>query len=294
MAEWHRVSPVANGVWSITEAGHVTMWLIVGSERALLFDTGMGFVPVRPVVEAITPLPILVVNSHHHFDHIGGNHEFDEVVIHPYGADRLASTPPPSELRDYLEQYDLVLDAATSIRELDRELLHLFDSDSEPAALPGGFDRDTWQIRPSRPRSTVADGDRLDLGGRVLEVLYTPGHTPDGICLHDSATGILFAGDTVNSGPIYAHEADSNLADFAASTARLAAVKDEVSLVAMSHFGRVIAPPYVLQSVADAFAGIADTRHHARETRDAVGCPVAEIEFDHFSILVPASDRTGP
>lgn len=55
MSPWYRVTPIARGIWSITEPGHVTMWLIVGSERALLFDTGLGFVPLRPVVEALTP-----------------------------------------------------------------------------------------------------------------------------------------------------------------------------------------------------------------------------------------------
>ncbi|MFF0817976.1 MBL fold metallo-hydrolase [Rhodococcus sp. NPDC003318] len=289
MAEWRRVTPIARGIWSITEAGHVTMWLIVGSERALLLDTGMGFVPVRPVVEVLTALPVLVVNSHHHFDHVGGNHEFDEVLIHPYGVDRLASSPPPSELHGYLDQYDRVLAAAASVRDVDHELLHLFDADSDPAPLPPGFDRDGWQIGPSRPRSTVGDGDRLDLGGRVLEVLHTPGHTPDGICLHDSSTGILFAGDTVSSGPIYAHEPDSDVADFTASAARLAAMKDDVSLVAMSHFGRVTAPPYILQSVADAFADLAYARHRVRRVRDAVGDTVDEITFDHFSITTRPS-----
>ncbi len=289
MTEWHRVSPVAKGVWSITEAGHVTMWLIAGSDRALLFDTGMGFLPVRPVVAAITALPVLVVNSHHHFDHVGGNHEFGDVAIHRYGAERLACPPAADELERYLRDHDRVLAAAASVRSVDRELLHLFDIDSEPTALPPAVHGSEWRIRPSRSSSVVDDGDRLDLGGRVLEVLHTPGHTPDSICLHDSATGILFAGDTVNSGPIYAHESDSNLADFATSTSRLARLKDEVSLVAMNHFGRIVAPPYVLQSVADAFAGLDDNRHRAHPVRDVSGAAALEITFDHFSVLVPVT-----
>ncbi|MFD4293833.1 MBL fold metallo-hydrolase [Rhodococcus sp. NPDC058505] len=287
MSEWHRVSPVANGIWSITEPGHVTMWLIVGSERALLFDTGMGFMPLRPLIERITPVPILVVASHHHFDHIGGNHEFDRVVAHSLGAAHWTSAVSSHDLAGYLAHTDRMLRAAAAVRAVDRDYLHLMDVDSDPAPLPSSVDLTTWSIRPRHPDATVADGDTFDLGDRVVRVLHTPGHTPDSICLHDSATGVLFAGDTVSSGPIYAHEQDSSLVDFAASTARLAAMKDEVSLVAMNHFGRVIAPPHLLQSVADAFDRLAASRVRARRTLDVEGSPVDEVPFDHFSIYVP-------
>ncbi|MGW5076432.1 MBL fold metallo-hydrolase [Rhodococcus sp. NPDC004095] len=289
MTDWHRVSPVAHGIWSITEPGHVTMWLIAGSERALLLDTGMGFVPLRPVIEQLTPAPVVVVNSHHHFDHVGGNHEFDDVRIHSSGLPALATPPDRADLDAYLDHNDRVVRAAASVRDVDHDYLHLFDVDSEPAALPRGLDRSAWTVRPPRPSGTVTDDETIDLGDRTVRILHTPGHTPDSICLHDDRTGVLFGGDTVNSGPIYAHEPDSDLADFAASTARLAAMKDEVSLVAMNHFGRVIAPPYVLQSVADAFARLAHDRAGARQTRDVQDNPVDEMVHDHFSILLPAA-----
>ncbi|MFD1814715.1 MBL fold metallo-hydrolase [Rhodococcus gannanensis] len=293
MSGWHRIAPVANGVWSITEAGHVTVWLIVGSDRALLLDTGMGFVPLRPVIEEITPLPVTVVNTHHHFDHVGGNHEFDDVLIHLAGADHLTAPPPAAELRDYLDQYDRQLQAAASVREIDREFLHLFDADSDPGPLPSGVDGDTWRIRPRAANGSVTDGDELDLGGRALRVLHTPGHTPDGICLIDTKTGILFAGDTVSSGPIYAHEPDSDVDAFTASAARLAELKNDVSLVAMCHFGRVIVAPHLLQAVSDAFESLPESRTRARRTVDAVGAGVDEVPFDRFSILLPAPEHLG-
>ncbi|CRK54560.1 conserved hypothetical protein [Rhodococcus sp. RD6.2] len=311
MTDWYRVTPIAHGIWSITEPGHVTMWLIAGTERALLVDTGMGFVPLRPVVTALTPLPVTVVNTHYHFDHVAGNHEFDDVRIHPAGVEPLRVRPARQELDAYLDHNDRLLLAAAGIRDTDRDLLYLLDADSDPATLPASFDRTTWTVHPPAPSATVVDDDLLDLGGRTVRVLHTPGHTPDSLCLHDSRTGVLFGGDTVNSGPIYAHEPDSNLADFAASTARLAEVKDDVSLVAMNHFGRVVAPPYVLQSVADAFARIVEESPRQegsqrsdqgarrqerslrsdqgtrRRVRDVQNNAADEIRFDHFSITVP-------
>ncbi|HEY8840706.1 MAG TPA: MBL fold metallo-hydrolase [Candidatus Dormibacteraeota bacterium] len=65
-----------------------------------------------------------------------------------------------------------------------------------------------------------------DLGGRKLQVLHTPGHSPDCICLFDEANGLLFGGDTINTGPIYAQLEDSDLEKFARSTARLAQMAD--------------------------------------------------------------------
>ncbi|MFC4605728.1 MBL fold metallo-hydrolase [Rhodococcus kronopolitis] len=290
--DWHQVSPISRGVWSISEPGHVSLWLIAGRDQAVLLDTGMGFVPLRPVVEAITDLPIRVVNSHFHFDHVGGNHEFDRVAIHPAGVQPLASPTPSHVLDTYLGYTDRMVRACESVRAADREYLHLLDADSTPRRPPAGLVRRAWRVAPPPATETVADGEVLDLGGRTLTVLHTPGHTPDGICLLDSLTGILFTGDTVNSGPIYAHEPESDLDDFAASTARLAAMKDDVSLVAMNHFGRIVAAPYLLQEVADAFADLEGRRAEARRARDVLGAVVDEIEFAHFSIVV-APHRAG-
>src|SRR5207237_94252 len=83
-------------------------------------------------------------------------------------------------------------------------------------ALPDGFDPDAWTLRPGPPSRPLRADDVIDLGGRSLRVLHTPGHTPDSICLLDERRGILFGGDTINTGPIYGHMPDSNLEAFAA------------------------------------------------------------------------------
>jgi glyoxylase-like metal-dependent hydrolase (beta-lactamase superfamily II) len=62
-------------------------------------------------------------------------------------------------------------------------------------ALPDGFDRNAYVTRPWKIASWIHDGSRIDLDGRSLEVLATPGHTPKAISLFDRANGLLFAGD---------------------------------------------------------------------------------------------------
>ena len=86
------------GIWLIAEPQHCYMWLIEGSDRAVLFDTGVGFQPLRPVVERITSSPVTVVNSHCHIDHIGANHEFDRIEIHELGAAAIATPLPEPEI----------------------------------------------------------------------------------------------------------------------------------------------------------------------------------------------------
>ena len=70
-------------VWLIDDAGESTCYLITGSERALLVDSVNGFEDLAEIVLSITELPVIVVNTHGHGDHIFGNVYFDEAWLHP-------------------------------------------------------------------------------------------------------------------------------------------------------------------------------------------------------------------
>ena len=81
--DWYQVYESADGVYSIVEPFQIqeaVSHLIVGNERALLFDTGIGLLPIKPVVERITDLPGTVVKAHTHYEHVGGNWEFASVL----------------------------------------------------------------------------------------------------------------------------------------------------------------------------------------------------------------------
>lgn len=291
--DWFHVRPVSRGVWLIAEPSHVTSWLVAGRDRAVLLDTGLGIAPIRPVAEAAAGLPVTVVNTHHHFDHVGGNGEFDDVAVHELGVDLVATGTTPGERAAYLAHTRALLAAAEDYRDLDRRFFHLLSDDSDPRPLPREFDAQAW-VRPGpapgpRP-AALRDGDVLDLGGRRLTVLHTPGHSPDSTCVLDDRDGLLFGGDTLNTGPIYAQAAESDVAAFARSTARLAALGRDVSLVCMGHFGRAIAEPRYLRDVADAFDRLAsgDPTLELRVAHDCEGDEVREAVFGRCSILVAA------
>jgi glyoxylase-like metal-dependent hydrolase (beta-lactamase superfamily II) len=139
------------------------------------------------VTAELTRLPIVVLNSHTHNDHVGDNWQFETI----YGMDT-----------DFTRK-----NAQGSREDAQAELA----PDQICGQLPKGFDPKTYTTPPWKITAYKHDGDRIDLGGRWLEVIATPGHTPDAISLLDRANGLLFTGDTYYPGPIWLYRPETNL-----------------------------------------------------------------------------------
>ncbi|HWB57765.1 MAG TPA: MBL fold metallo-hydrolase [Gaiellaceae bacterium] len=292
--DWFTTREVVRGVWLLAEPGHVCTWLVEGRDRAVLLDTGMGFLPIRPLAESLTTRPVGVVNTHYHFDHVGGNREFDEIAIHEIGAPLIAEQLPRARLEAYLDFCARRLDVLERFAELDAEYFGVLNADSVPRPFPADFDPAAWAIPPSRATSTLVDGDRIDLGGRVLTVLHTPGHSPDGICLLEEREGVLFGADTINAGAIYAQFDDSDLDALAASTRRLADLADGIRLITTHHCEHVIAEVGLLAEIADGLASVQAGEPELVPARDITGTPVLEAVFAHFSVALPFPNEGEP
>jgi glyoxylase-like metal-dependent hydrolase (beta-lactamase superfamily II) len=228
---WFEVYKPASGVFAIYEphqSEEVISYLIVGGKRALLFDTGMGISDITRVTSELTRLPILVLNSHTHNDHVGGNWQFSSV----YGMDTEFTRKNALGSRE---------DAQAEIT-----------SGQICGALPPGFDPHTYQTRAWKIAAFTHDGDKFDLGGRTLEVLATPGHTPDSIALIDRANGLLFTGDTYYPAPIWLFRPETDLAAYAASIRRLAELEPDIKQVLGAH-NIPVASPAVLRKLVAAF-----------------------------------------
>jgi glyoxylase-like metal-dependent hydrolase (beta-lactamase superfamily II) len=226
---WFEVYKVAPGVFAIYEphqSEETIGYLIVGTKQALLFDTGMGIADIRAVVRRLTSRPIVVLNSHTHDDHVGGNWQFDFV----YGMDT-----------------EFTRKNAKGSRE---------DAQAEIAAgeicgeLPKNFNAKTYATKPWRVSLFVHDGFKINLGGRTLEIVATPGHTPDAICLLDRANGLLFTGDTYYPAPIWLFRPETDLDAYVASVKRIAALAPEVKVVLGAHNVPVAAPSVLPRLVA--------------------------------------------
>jgi glyoxylase-like metal-dependent hydrolase (beta-lactamase superfamily II) len=68
--DWFHVAEVEPGVHLVAEPGHVLSWLVGGSDRCVLVDTGLGLADIAAAIEPVAAAPTIVVNSHVHFDHV--------------------------------------------------------------------------------------------------------------------------------------------------------------------------------------------------------------------------------
>ena len=286
MAEsWFAIRELGRGVHLIGEPPHVNAYLIQGTERAALIDTGLGIANIRKAVESVTDQEIVVVNTHYHFDHSMGNHLFEDIAIHEEGVRALQEQVPRELLQLYMEFSQDLLENVNAYRELDARFFHFLTEETTPRMFPDDFDREQWTHVPTSATQILRDGDEVDLGDRTLSVLHTPGHTPDSICLFDEKDGVLFGGDTINTGPVYAQFPDSDVGAFAASTRRLTKIASEVRVVYVAHFSRYATDSAIISETADGFRAVLEENVDWSHTRDMLGTVVREARFARFSIL---------
>ncbi|HUZ55256.1 MAG TPA: MBL fold metallo-hydrolase [Streptosporangiaceae bacterium] len=293
--EWFAVQRLREGVYLIGEPMHVNSYLITGSRRAVLLDTGMGIRDIRARIRQLTDLPVLVVNSHYHFDHVGGNHLFDDIAIHESGAGRLQERPPAEWFPAYLEFTEAALAQYRVFRDIDEAWFQVLGPEMQMRPLPPSFDRQTWRTMPSVPTQLLHEGDELDLGDRTLRVAHTPGHTQDCICLIDVRHRILFSGDTIDTGPIYAQFDDSSIDDFAVSARRLAdGEARQADIILSAHGARYQSYPDLVSRVADGFESVRAGSATFSPAQDCFGTAVKQASFNDFSIVVADSYHPPP
>ena len=274
---WFATREHQPGVWLVAAPPHVNCFLVTGRDRAVLIDTGLGIGDMYQAVAALTDLDVVVVNTHYHWDHVGGNDGFANIA--PQGKPRADMGRYAAYAREMLTRFG-------EFRTTDDEFFAFLTDETTPRPLPLDFDFATWTVAPTIPTRLLRDGDELDLGGRTLRVLHTPGHTPDSICLFDERNGLLFGGDTFNTGPIYAHLHDSDVDAFARSTARVAELTDAVAFVYVAHFSRYAEVGSFLREVATGFSEIVAGEVSFVESRDDDRSDVMLARFARFGVLL--------
>jgi glyoxylase-like metal-dependent hydrolase (beta-lactamase superfamily II) len=262
---WFEVYKPARGVFAIYEphqAEETISYLIVGQKRGLLFDTGMGISDLKKVITQLTKLPIVVLNSHTHNDHVGSNWEFSTI----YGMDT-----------DFTRE-----NAKGSRLDAQAEIM----PDQICGALPEGFDSKAYATRPWRITAYTHDGDRFNLGGRTLEVIATPGHTPDAISLLDRANGLIFTGDTYYPAPIWLFRPETDLDAYSASIRRLAALAPQLKMVLGAH-NVPVASPTVLPRLVAAFDAVRAGK--IQPSPDSTGKVLYKVKDISFLMRAPAA-----
>ncbi len=235
VSPWFEVYLVGEGTFALLEPSHyeeVISYLILGSERGILLDTGMGIGNIQAEVEYFTELPVVVVNSHGHYDHVGDNYRFAEVWAYDHDVEiaRIEGGKTRAECEHYLEP-------------------------GSYTELPQGFDPAAYEIRPSLVTKRLQHLDTIDLGGRILTVHHTPGHSSGSICLLDSRADLLFTGDAFYPGMMYGHFEDSDFETYRRSMAHMVGLLPGVSHLCPAH-NEAYVPKDALERVQDAFEQI--------------------------------------
>jgi hydroxyacylglutathione hydrolase len=188
--DYFAVEDLGGGTFAIGEPRYYQQncaYLIVGASRALLFDAGSGTRDISGVVASLTTLPVTVLVSHLHYDHLGG--------IAPF--ERIAMLDLPQT------RADVTGDRFTPGRY---EYLGLID----------GRDPPTLKVT-----DWLAPGTTIDLGGRQLTVLSTPGHTPTSAAVFDAVNRRLFIGDFLYPTTLYAFLPGASLSAYHDTARRL-------------------------------------------------------------------------
>jgi len=261
-SNWFKVYNVGHNVYALMEPYNyqeVISYLILGDEKALLFDTGMGLDSISPLVKQITPLPVTVLNSHTHYDHMGGNYEFDNILA--INTDFTKKTAANGWAHAIVKAE--VTPAAFCLQRLPKT------------------DTANYRVKPFKISKFIADGYILNLGNRKIKVIATPGHAPNAIALLDAQYGYLWTGDTFYLGPIWLFSDGTDLDAYGKSIKKLALLAPGLQRIFPSH-NLPVADPNLLVEADKAFTQI----RNGTQTGTPDGDKSLSFKFDKFSYLI--------
>ncbi|VDG97864.1 hydroxyacylglutathione hydrolase [Lysinibacillus sphaericus] len=213
---WFTIQEIDNTTFAISEYGHwekVHSFLLIGDEQAVLIDTGLGIDSIKRITDQLTDLPITVITTHVHADHIGSHGEFDTIYVHEKDSDWLTN----------------------GIKGLTIEQIRMDVGRDITIPTSKTFNPETYTPYQGEPTGLVTDGEVIDIGNRKLIIYHTPGHSPGHICILDKTNGYLFTGDLLyDETPIYAFYPSTNPVDLVNSLERISGIK-HISKVYGSH-----------------------------------------------------------
>lgn len=173
--EYFRHEQIDKDIIRIIGIGEELCYLIIGSNKAALVDTGAGIGNIREYVETLTSLPIIVILTHAHIDHSAGSFYFNQVYLTSEDAKLLDiefNSNQCSEMKNALAQF---------ARAANRQI--------------GEIDIEDIVTPYKRKFELLSDGDVFDLGTISLEVLACPGHTKGSVMILIKELRIIIFGD---------------------------------------------------------------------------------------------------
>lgn len=242
-SNWFTIDSIDHDTSILSEYRHweeTHCYLLTGSVGSLLIDTGLGICSIADTVKDLTKKPVAAVATHIHWDHIGGHLSFSDFYAHEL------------ELNWLNGEFPLSIE---TIREMV----------ADRCELPEGYDVGTYQFFQGTPTRVLKDGDVIDLGGRTVQVLHTPGHSPGHMCFWEQERGYLFTGDLVYKDTLLAYYPSTDPQAYLASLEKIAALP--VKKVFPAHHSLDIQPELLFR-MRDAFRALSaeGNLHHGSGT----------------------------
>jgi glyoxylase-like metal-dependent hydrolase (beta-lactamase superfamily II) len=213
--EFERLSDEVTRIWEphVIRVMQCNIWHVRGRTRDLLIDSGMGIASLREAAATIFGKSVTAVATHTHVDHVGSLHEFTDRIVHADEAHNLTSVSENfSMLRD-----DHPVEFIAGLERAGYDVGPCFIT-----AVPhANFNLRTFACPVAPATRLVREGDVIDLGNRVFEVMHLPGHSPGSLGLWEARTGILFSGDAIYDGPLLDELPDSDIAAYISTMRRL-------------------------------------------------------------------------
>lgn len=245
MSDWFTIDEIDSSTHIISEYRHWEeshCYLLSGTERSLLIDTGLGICNIYDEVVRLTDRPVAAVATHIHWDHIGGHRYFPDFYAHGAELNWLnGGFPLPLQV-----VRDMVVDHCD---------------------IPEGFDVSGYTMFQGTPTRVLQDGDAIGLGGRTVTALHTPGHSPGHLCFWEAERGYLFTGDLVYKDTLFAYYPSTDPAAYLASLEKIALLP--AKQVFPAHHSLDIKPEIIVR-MRDAFRELRakGLLHHGSGTFD--------------------------
>ncbi len=172
------VLEIAYRTYAINEFGAATAFVLLGTERGLVIDTGTGMYNLREIVDELCDLPYDVAITHGHCDHIAWADQWEEVYLHPADNDIFYDIERNKRMT---ADYPGMMAKHGTYDAYDIPMSQIAFPDHMPKTIP------------------MEDGHVFNLGGgRKVDVIHTPGHSKGEVVFIDPYTRILFSGDACN------------------------------------------------------------------------------------------------
>lgn len=238
------------------------MTLFLGQKKALLYDTGhlTGDVPdvIAPFLQG---KPVEVINTHLHGDHINNNNDFAVIAV---------DTEVPN-IRNHC-----------GITDADFDDNQAAECNNAANYTPPN-DQTLFNSKSFKVVRVVRDGHQIDLGGRQITVLFTPGHSKTSTTLHDPVHRLLFTGDTLypdDEIPLVHPVNGANLSEYLETAQRYAAFAPQIDIVIGAHSQGVM-PTRVLPAFLEIVQDRVDGGNQNR-VNDPQGCDSGSFSFANF------------